>query len=168
VLSLTLVGATPSGFELEGAPPRYLFEMLEASQRGEVDRANELQIRIWFDGEFREPDGVNAVLREKALAMNRIPVERQTFLTADAQPACPLDPPAITRLNEVQQPTLLVAGALDHPEILRANDVMAERIPNARKAIIEDAGHVPSFEQPESFNRLLRDFLRDPQRSLNA
>jgi pyruvate,water dikinase len=38
VASLTLVGSTPSGFETQGTPPRYLLEMFEAVQRGDVER----------------------------------------------------------------------------------------------------------------------------------
>lgn len=167
-LSLTLVGSTPSGFEMQGEPPRYILEMFEAVQCGDVERATELQIRIWLDGSFREPDVVDRDLREKALVMNRIPVERRTFLIADMQPVCPLDPPAVTRLHEVHTPVLVVAGALDHPEVLRAADIMVRGIPNARKAIIESAGHVPSFERPEVFSPLLLDFLQDPQRILQV
>lgn len=161
VLSLTLVGATPGGFEMQGKPPRYLFEMFEAVQQGDVERASELQIRIWLDGTFREPNAVDPSLREKALMMNRIPVEQQTYLIADSQPVCPLDPPAVQRLHEVQVPVLIVAGALDHPEVLRAADLMVEDLPIAQKVIIEDAGHVPSFEKPDVFNGLLFDFWDD-------
>ncbi len=165
-LSLTLVGSTPSGFEMKGEPPRYILEMVEAAQRGDIERVNELQIRIYLDGSFREPDAVNSDLRAKALAMNRIPVERQTFFVADMQPGCPLNPPAITRLHEVRVPVLVVAGALDHSEVLRAADILASGIPNARKVIIESAGHVPSFERHDVFNPLLTGFLQDPQRVL--
>jgi pimeloyl-ACP methyl ester carboxylesterase len=164
VTSLTLVGSTPSGFQMQGEPPRYLFEMFAAAQAGDVARANELQIRIWFDGMFREPEQVDAALREKARLMNRIPVERQTFFVADVQPARPLDPPAVTRLHEVQVPVWVVVGALDHPEILRAADEMIAAMPNARKTILPDAGHVPSYEQPALFGSLLLDFLRTEAR----
>jgi pimeloyl-ACP methyl ester carboxylesterase len=158
--SLTVIGSTPSGFELHGAMPRYMGEMIGALQTGAVATANELQIRIWFDGQFREPDQVNAEQRAQALAMNRIPVERNTFAVADMQPLNPLDPPAVGRLDAVRCPTLIVAGALDHPEIVRAAEVMAQGIPHARQAIIDGAAHVPSFERPEVFNPLLLEFLR--------
>lgn len=157
--SLTLVDATPSGFELQGEAPRYMFEMFDAMQHGEIDRSNELQIRIWLDGEQREPGQVDSTLRKKALEMNRIPVAQNTFFIADMQPASPLDPPAITRLEAVNCPTWIVAGALDHSEILRAADEMINRIPDARKTIIESSGHVPSYEQPDAFVKLLMDFL---------
>ncbi len=158
--SLTLVAGTPSGFELKGEPPRYMSEMVDAMQHGDVDRANEFQIRIWLDGEFREPGQVDAGLRKKALEMNRIPVMQGTFFRADTQPLNPLDPPATTRLEEVDCPTLIIAGSLDHPEVLRAADEMAARIPKARKVIFEGSGHVPSYEQPEQFTRQLLEFLQ--------
>lgn len=161
VASLTLVDATPSGFELQGAPPRYIYEMFDAVQSGDVERASELQIRIWLDGEHREPEQVDPALRKRALDMNRIFVTQKTFLVADTKPVNPLDPPAVTRLEEVNCPTLVVAGSLDHPEVLRAADEMAARIPNARKVILEGSGHVPSYEQPDKFNQLLMEFLRE-------
>lgn len=157
--SLTLVGAAPSGFELQGEPPRYMMEMFGAMQTGDIDHANELQVRIWLDGEHREARQVDPALRKKALEMNRIPVSQGTFFIADTQPVDPLDPPAITRLESVKCPTLVIAGALDHPEILRVAEEMVKRIPNARKMIIESSGHVPTYEQPETFVKLMLDFL---------
>jgi hypothetical protein len=85
--SLTLVDSTPSGFELQGAPPRYIYEMFNAVQNGDVERASELQIRIWLDGESREPEQVDPKLRKKALEMNRSFVAQKTFLVADTQPS---------------------------------------------------------------------------------
>jgi pimeloyl-ACP methyl ester carboxylesterase len=157
--SLTLVGATPSGFEMHGEPPRYLMEMFAALQSGDIDQANELQIRIWIDGQYREPEQVDPALRKKALEMNRIPVSHGTFFCADAQPLHPLDPPAITRLESLNCPVWIAAGVLDHPEVLRAADEMAQRIPHARKTVIESSAHVPSYERPDAFVELLLEFL---------
>jgi pimeloyl-ACP methyl ester carboxylesterase len=159
--SLTLVDATPSGFELKGEPPRYMLEMFDEMQSGDVERANELQIRILLDGQYREPAQVDAKLRNKALDMHRIPATQKTSFIADSQPVDPLDPPAVTRLQEVSCPTLIIVGSLDHPELLRAAEDMAARIPDARKVIFEGSGHVPSYEQPEYFTRQLLDFLRE-------
>ena len=136
-----------------------MFEMFDAASRGDIDYASELQIRIWLDGQSREPTQLDSTLRVRALEMNRISVERRTFLIADMQPTCPLDPPAVDRLNEVDCPVMIVAGALDHPEVLRACDFVASHIPGARLEITPGCGHVPSFEQPELFSALLLDFL---------
>jgi pimeloyl-ACP methyl ester carboxylesterase len=160
VTALILVNTAPGGFELQGEPPRYLFEMIEAMQAGNVELASELQIRIWVDGMYREPEQVDPVVRQRALAMNRIPVERATMPVADAQPLDPLDPPAVARLQELQVPALVIAGALDHPEILRAADVMAAAMPNAQKAIIPGGAHLPNMDNPTEFNRIVLDFLK--------
>ena len=160
VTSLTLVDATPSGFELQGEPPRYMLEMLDAAQNGDVDRASELQIRILLDGAYREPEQMDLALRQKALEMTRIPIAQKTSFVADSQPVNPLDPPAIARLERVSSPTLIVVGSLDHPELHRAADEMAARIPQAQKIIMEGSGHVPSYEQPDQFVRLLLEFLK--------
>ncbi len=157
--SITLVDSTPGGFDMQGEPPRYLFEMFNAVQNGDVDRGSELQIRIWIDGQFREPDQMDKELRQKALEMNRIPVERKTFLIADTQPARLLTPPAITRLETVKCPTLIMAGSLENSEVLRAAGEMATRIPGAKKVIMEGCAHVPAFEQPEVFLSHLLNFL---------
>ena len=157
--SLTLVDSTPSGFELRGAPPRYMFEMIAALQNGDIERAGELQLRIWLDGEAREPEQVDPELRKKALEMNRIAVTRNTFFAAGQQPLNPLDPPAVTRLEVVHCPTLIVVGSLDHPEVLRAAAEMEKRIPQARRVVLEGSGHVPGYEQPDQFASSLLEFL---------
>ncbi|VAW29878.1 hypothetical protein MNBD_CHLOROFLEXI01-4236 [hydrothermal vent metagenome] len=159
VQSLVVVNGTPSGFEMQGEPPKYLFDMIGALQAGEIDRASELQLRIWFDGPNRQPEKVNKHLRQRAAEMNRLFVSNGTFFIADSQPAKPLDPPAISRLNEIQTPTLIVTGQLDHVENLRAADEMIAQIPQTQRLFIEDAAHVPSMEHPELFNREVLHFL---------
>ena len=91
--------------------------------------------------------------------MNRIPVEQNTW-AADAQPLNPLNPPAIGRLHEIEAPTLIIAGALDDPEVLRAADVLESEIKGSLKYIIRDAAHLPNMEKPAIFNRTVLDFLK--------
>jgi pimeloyl-ACP methyl ester carboxylesterase len=157
--SLTLVGSTPSGFKMEGAPPPKILEMMAAMQSGDLERASELQIQIWLDSDFREPAQVEPGLRLKALEMNRIPIQQNTFFTADVQPLTPLDPPAVNRLEEVTCPVMITVGSLDHAEVVRAAAEMTTHIPNARQIIFKDCGHVPSFEKPELFAGKLLEFL---------
>lgn len=159
VSALIAVSADPSGFEMQGAPPPNLLEMIAAMQQGDLKRASELQIRLWVDGMFRQPEQVNPSVRQRAAEMNWIPVQNGTWVVADTQPVNPLDPPAVGRLSEIRVPTLIMAGALDHPELLRAADVMASAIKGARKIILPDAAHVPNMEKPAEFNRAVLDFL---------
>ncbi len=159
IASLLLINSVPSGFQPQGAPPRYLFEMIEASQRGDIERASELNMRIWFDGPFREPGQVDAGLRSRAMQMNQICARQNTFFIADIQPAAPLTPPALQRLATVVCPVLIMTSTLDDPELLRAGAIMAAGIPGARVQHIADAAHVPSFEVPAVFNPIALAFL---------
>lgn len=159
--SLTIVNGTPSGFVPQGEPPQYLFEMFGAMQAQDFERASEFALRIWVDGPQRTPEQVDPAVRQHAAAMNLIPVTQNTFAIADMQPANPLDPPAITRLEQVTAPTLIVKGMLDHAETLRVLDLMAAGIPDARAVEIAQGAHVPNMEQPATFNQAVLAFLAD-------
>ncbi len=159
VQALILVSMVPSGFEMRGEPPRHLFEMIGALQAGDLDTASELQTRIWFDGIMREPQDVDSVLRQKVKVMNRQALLKQGSILGDAQPLNPLDPPASNRLADISQPTLILTGEVDHPEVLRASQVMDEAIPNAQTHVLSASGHLPNMEQPSEFNQVVDDFL---------
>jgi pimeloyl-ACP methyl ester carboxylesterase len=68
------------------------------------------------------------------------------------------DGSVIESLPEIDVPTLVVVGSEDAP-FLRAADYMAAKIPNARKLVIEGAGHEANMHQPEIFNRAVLEFL---------
>lgn len=160
VRALILVSTVPGGFEMQGPPPAQLLEMMGAIEQGDLARASELQNRLWIDGPFRQPEQVNPLVRQRAAEMNRIALANGTWVKAEAQPANPLQPSAAQRLNEVRVPTLIIAGGRDHPEVLRAAEVMAAAIPHAEKVIIPNGAHLPNMEQPAEFNRVVLDFLR--------
>jgi pimeloyl-ACP methyl ester carboxylesterase len=65
------------------------------------------------------------------------------------------------RLPEIACPTLIVWGERDLLISVRDADVFAERIPNSRKVIFEDTGHLAMLERPQAFNPLLKDFLAE-------
>ncbi len=156
VRSLTLVNASPSGWQLQGDPPPLLFPMIAAAQAGDVETASELQLRIWFDGPDRDKAHFPPAIQEArrlASVMNRVYVERGTFFLTGAQPAQPLEPPAVVRLGEVKVPTLVVDGRNDWSENRRANRALAEGIPGARRIEV-DGGHVAPLEDPAGFAAL--------------
>jgi pimeloyl-ACP methyl ester carboxylesterase len=65
------------------------------------------------------------------------------------------------RLPEIACPTLIVWGDSDRLVNVRDADTFAELIPNSRKVIFEDTGHMAMLERPAAFNALLRDFLAE-------
>ena len=157
--ALITVSSAPGGFQFQGDPPPHLLEMIAALQQGDTERASELQIRLWVDGPYRQPEQVDPMVRQRAAEMNLISLRMNTWLVADAQPLNPLVPPAIDRLDAIRVPTLIMAGALDNPEVLRALDILVDGIKGAKKYILSESAHVPSMEKPEEFTQVVLSFL---------
>lgn len=67
-------------------------------------------------------------------------------------------------LAQIRVPTLLVAGEFDRVAAPAAMQEMAGRIPQARYAEMPGIGHLMQLENPDAFDRLLLDFLREPVR----
>ena len=62
-------------------------------------------------------------------------------------------------LSEIRVPTLIVWGRHDRLTDVSCVDIVADRIPNSRSWILEDAGHVPMIEFPRRVARQQRSFL---------
>lgn len=165
VAALVLVSTVPGGFEMMGEPPAEMLGMFAAMEQGDIQRVTELQMRLSIDGPFRQPEQVNQDVRQTAAAMNRIAVANRIAITADLQPLDPPALPAAQRLSEVHAPTLIVAGALDHPELLRAAAWMEKGIANARKVILPESAHLPNMERPAEFNEAVLKFLLGKEKS---
>lgn len=60
------------------------------------------------------------------------------------------DPTLLTRLGQIQIPTLVLWGDSDRIVTPTYGQAFAAAIPNARFAIVTDAGHLPHFEQPQA------------------
>ena len=71
----------------------------------------------------------------------------------------PLSPPLIEQLAEINVPVLLLAGELDHAEVLRRNTYLLENIPAAEEILIPNAGHNGPLENPRAFLEAMNTFL---------
>jgi 3-oxoadipate enol-lactonase len=72
---------------------------------------------------------------------------------------------AYDRLPDIRVPTIVLHGTDDltvDPENAR---ILASRIPGARLALLEGAGHVYHWERPEESDRVVLDFVRDASAS---
>jgi pimeloyl-ACP methyl ester carboxylesterase len=65
------------------------------------------------------------------------------------------------RLGEIRVPTFIVWGNEDMLVPVEDASEFERLIPNSRKVIFEDTGHVPMLERPETFNSLLMEFLAE-------
>jgi pimeloyl-ACP methyl ester carboxylesterase len=66
----------------------------------------------------------------------------------------------LDRLASVEVPTLVIVGEQDLP-FVGPSERMAKTIPNARLAVLPDAGHSPQFENPDAWWGALTGFLAE-------
>ena len=118
----------------------------------------EIDMKIWFDGFGRPSDSVNQDARSKAFDMARLVTEHE-LKDIGSHVRKSFDKPAVERLSELTMPTLVVIGENDLPFQRVAADYMTEHIPLASKAVISNAAHLPNMEHPESFRKIVEDFL---------
>src|SRR5260221_3457877 len=156
VLSLVLVAPSVGGHKPAAEVLRFGEEEDALLERGDLAVATELNLRMWVDGPRRTAEQVDAAVRQKVPEMQD---PGFTVAMPDEVEELSLNPPAITRLAEVQVPTLLIVGDYDIPDKLALTQKLAAEIPNARQVIIPGVAHMVSMEKPEEFNRVVLDFL---------
>jgi pimeloyl-ACP methyl ester carboxylesterase len=80
-------------------------------------------------------------------------------LVAALVPGPCADPALTQRVSTIGTDTLLIWGRLDGIVPLQHGEVLRAMLPRARLHVIERCGHLPMVEKPETFHRLLYDFL---------
>ncbi len=71
-------------------------------------------------------------------------------------------PDAQKVLRTMRAPALVLCGSYDRLTPVRRHSFMAELIPYAELAVIEEAGHVPMLEAPEKMSLALRAWMELP------
>jgi pimeloyl-ACP methyl ester carboxylesterase len=66
------------------------------------------------------------------------------------------------RLKELPMPTLLIWGRHDHIFPAAHAEAAVRDLRDGRVEVFESSGHTPQMEEPERFNRLVLDFLKEP------
>ena len=100
-------------------------------------------------------------VRRRAHAMQLRALELQVpSYEADGDLEELLVPDAGDRLGEVAQPTLVLVGEADQPDIHAIAERLMRGLAHPAAASIPDAAHLPSMERPELFDGLVTDFLR--------
>ncbi len=69
--------------------------------------------------------------------------------------------PIRERLTEIACPTLIVWGTRDRLVPVKDAHEFARLIPDSRKVIYPETGHVPMLERPTAFNALVREFIAE-------
>jgi pimeloyl-ACP methyl ester carboxylesterase len=118
--------------EFRGVTPRLLPMLIHPDRFGEEALTGEVMT-------MAERVGRDAFLRQQKLIMDR----------PDSRPA----------LSSLRLPTLVLCGRQDAISTLEMHVEMAEAIPGARLAIVEECGHLAAIERPHATTALMRDWL---------
>jgi len=62
------------------------------------------------------------------------------------------------QLKDIKVPVLVIAGTQDPVTTVADGEFMQQQIPQSKLAEI-DTSHISNVEQPEAFNKILKDFL---------
>lgn len=112
----------------------------------------------WLNDPFWAPAADKAALRQH---IETLLTEKLNFFLATPNFRLSLEPPATQRLTEIKVPTLLLIGERDDPDNHAIVDILAQGINGAQKVVIAGAGHMVNMEQPDEFNRLVLNFLKN-------
>ncbi len=154
VRALVPVDGGPSGHEVTEEDSDIADQILSALETDGPEAA----MQVWlaspvFAGVRRDP--------EQAARLAEMIRDYPGWDGLAADPARTLDPPAVTRLGEIQVRTLVVVGEEDLKSVRASADLLHREIPGARKVVLPGVGHISNLEDPESFNAVVLEFLEE-------
>ncbi len=161
VVGLVLVAASVRGAPYADDQPAAVetldgeIERLESE--GQLDAANDLEAQLWLDGPSRPAGFVGGAARRLFLDMNGIAL--RSLPIGDELEAS--HRPAWSRLEEIEVPTLTMAGLHDIPDITGHMVTAAQRIPGASFVELADAAHLPQLEDPVGFAEIVASFATE-------
>lgn len=152
VEELVLVGAVVDGY---GYSDQFLLRGLKNNEPGEKDVAR--LIANWANDKY-------LLATDHPEAKKKL----QSILTANPQDLTHDDMPrptrpAVARLSEIRVPTLILVGDQDIPDVHAHAGVIENGIPNSRRVVVEDTGHLMYLEKPDEFSHIVLAFLQANQ-----
>ena len=151
VTRLALLAAGLRDWEWSEAIRSFGAEEDEAVERGDLDEATEINVRMWLS------PGAPPDVRDLVRTMQRHAFDvDQAAYAADPQPG-PVEEIHID-LARIAVPVLVVVGAHDVPDFLQIGELLERELPDARLVVL-DTGHLVSMEAPDETTELLLDFL---------
>jgi 3-oxoadipate enol-lactonase len=160
VWALVAAASALGGFEPTGAEEDWWAERagpIEAAiDAGDLERAEDLRLEIWAPLGTDDPAG----RRIREIAFDNL-----HELTMDESGVEELDPPAATRLHEIDVPTLVISAAEDTPFMVRSCELIARGVLDAKLVTIPGADHVVNVRRPEAFEAAVLAFLEAAARA---
>ena len=154
VLSLVLQGTSPGG--PRSAPPALESLAAIAAQRLPVskERKTRMITKHLFSDEFAAAHPQEVLEHLQRLGADRAGVRGalQHFAASSVHDT-------LSRLPDLQAPTLVLHGGADRLVSPANADLLAARIPRARLAIVPGTGHLPLLERPEPVRDLIFEWM---------
>ena len=113
-------------------------------EEGELHAAAILNADLWLEDMSH---------RDRVIEMQENAFELQSESEAEEIQTDSID------LGLVQARTLVAVGELDKLDFHHISERLARDIPDARRVVVEGAGHLPALEKPAETARLVREFL---------
>lgn len=152
VAGLVLVGAVVRGY---GYTEHFLSRNRKALAPAEEGNYRAV-IRNWSEDPWLMAPG-NTEARERFRELT-MPVAKKHFTLSFEYLEMP-ENTDLSRLSEIDAPTLIVTGEADIPDVHAHAGVIDVGIPNSERVVVPGAGHLVFLERPKRFNRLVLEFL---------
>ena len=151
VRALVLLGAVLDGVPWDPESDRGMQAVGEALESGGLDAAKAAWLRHDFFGPAHRSPDISRRLAEM--------VDDYSGMNwTSPDPHAPR-PDTLGLLETIVAPTTVVSAELDVPCFRQMSDILADRIPGARKVTVPGVGHMVNMEAPEAVNALLREVV---------
>lgn len=158
VRTLSLAGAAVDGYQFTDRSTLERWEEAgTALEEEEYERAAEIESEMWLAGPNRNLDQFDPELRK--LHHDMLLRRYEISPDEDQENEQELQPPAVSRLDEVEAPTLVLVGNQDRADILTIADMLTERVPDAKQTIISGTAHLLNLERPDLFDQHVLGFV---------
>jgi 3-oxoadipate enol-lactonase len=163
-------------FALYRQAPETVKGLVLADTRAQADTPEGKQARFQM-AQVAYKDGPTAIadimipklLSGTTIQTNRALVQRVRAMIEDNQVsgiagdlmAMAERPDSVPLLSQIACPTQIIVGELDQATPPADAELMADKIPGARIAIIPGAAHLSNLEQPDAFNEIVRAFAAE-------
>jgi pimeloyl-ACP methyl ester carboxylesterase len=147
VEALVLLASALPGHEWSAKFKDFAAREEAAIERGDLDEAVELTLRMWVDGPARRPEESDQRIRSLVADMQRRAIELQV---ADELDDAEIDPPVSERLGSIRTPAIVMIGDRDVEDFAHIADRLVAELPAATLRRVPGAGHLLAFERPDA------------------
>ena len=130
-----------------------ILEELIASDKRE--EAADMLVDIWVVGLHRSRAAVSSGIRSLVRGM----ILDNFDAVADRFQETTAEHDMISRLSDIDKPTLIIVGNRDLPDMQAISKLIVEKIPGAKRLVIPGTAHFPNLEKASLFNRAVAQFL---------